>query len=796
MKQIALLFITKTLIAVILISGLPPVFACGPFIIEPLFQFTKHGEYPLSRFAGGDGGLVPNTYGRISLFVFYRHLNDLPFTETERQQVERAIEHRVGTRWREEDDPAGPVSGDELAARDYQLRWVKARARLMTGEKQVGTDKQFPDSYYYYSNCLGGAFKTAAETLDDRISKYGINEYTKDWAAGQDAVFSNCEEDGQTPAAVAETGPKWLKHDRAYQTAAALFYASRLAESRQIFESIARDRDSVWKNTARYVVARTLIREASFIETGEGDDEMKALARTRQKELLAAAEKHLREIISDPSMREFHNSSRQLINLIKYRAEPTARRNELGQRLAKKEQNSNIFNDLTDYVWLLDQPERGANKIGPDRDRSEAEAAGEDEQLDFGYRLKLRDLDQSDRDDDLTDWLYSYQSADGFEHAHKKWKEAGQLHWLVAAVSKAKTDTGGLSELFAEADKIDRKSPAYATIRFHRIRLLLETGDREQAGARIDEVLSNNFAGFPISTQNAFKAQKMAAAGSLDEFIKYSHRRAATFTDSSDSTEIGGALTENDGLTAWQNRMMFDADAVAFLNEKAPLSVLREVALHQDLPLYLREFVISAVWTRSFLLGNRKIEKEFAPLMLRHNKEFSQRFTTYVKTRSAADQEASALLVILSYPIIQPYVPFGVGRGTSVRSIDSIRGNWWCAPVSPNEAFQKYDHTEFEYPAVYPGFLTPAQTSEALEEFDRLNSLGNSSTLLARRTVEFARSNPQHRLTPQLLHLAVRATRYGCTDDDTETYSKAAFVMLHTKYPRSVWTKRTPYWFK
>jgi len=41
----------------------------------------------------------------------------------------------------------------------------------------------------------------------------------------------------------------------------------------------------------------------------------------------------------------------------------------------------------------------------------------------------------------------------------------------------------------------------------------------------------------------------------------------------------------------------------------------------------------------------------------------------------------------------------------------------------------------------------------------------------------------------------VRATRYGCTDKETVNYSKAAFDLLHKRYPNSEWTKKTPYYF-
>jgi hypothetical protein len=42
-------------------------------------------------------------------------------------------------------------------------------------------------------------------------------------------------------------------------------------------------------------------------------------------------------------------------------------------------------------------------------------------------------------------------------------------------------------------------------------------------------------------------------------------------------------------------------------------------------------------------------------------------------------------------------------------------------------------------------------------------------------------------------HLAVRATRYGCTDDETSQWSSKAFQLLRRRYPKSEWAAKTKY---
>lgn len=49
---------------------------------------------------------------------------------------------------------------------------------------------------------------------------------------------------------------------------------------------------------------------------------------------------------------------------------------------------------------------------------------------------------------------------------------------------------------------------------------------------------------------------------------------------------------------------------------------------------------------------------------------------------------------------------------------------------------------------------------------------------------------------PETLHLAVRATRFGCRRPaDNGPWSRAAFKLLHERFPASEWARKTPYWF-
>ena len=94
-----------------------------------------------------------------------------------------------------------------------------------------------------------------------------------------------------------------------------------------------------------------------------------------------------------------------------------------------------------------------------------------------------------------------------------------------------------------------------------------------------------------------------------------------------------------------------------------------------------------------------------------------------------------------------------------------------------------------------PLFLNAAQEAAGAEEWKKLQAIGAGPNYMSRVVLEWAKSNPQDPRVPEALALAVRSTRYGCTDAATTQWSKQAFQFLHKHYPTSEWAKKTPYYF-
>ena len=359
-------------LAVVAVFPFISVQACGPSFSEDVFVRKLGADHPTDFIAGKLGILLP-TYNRTDLSVAYRYLNGgslspeeqeayRPKTSTEQQARELETNNANGsanpTYYNE---PAGPAD-----------LWLDARARYAPPHPEVHPVKQYNVVFRAgfilageYENCQADAFRTAIATLESRSHTWGSQSAEiADWIKAQDAVFSNCGGTGQSyfppdqkpvihptqPSDAPANAPLLLRQDRAYQQAAAQFYAAQFAPSRSGFQGIAQDSASPWHDIARYLVARTLIREAFL--SAKKDDAPEGMA-DFNPELMKQAQHELESMRSE----ELHGISQQavqgMLNLVRLRTEPEARLNEISSALAGPKPDPDYKQDLEDLNWYL-----------------------------------------------------------------------------------------------------------------------------------------------------------------------------------------------------------------------------------------------------------------------------------------------------------------------------------------------------------------------------------------------------------------------------------------------------------
>ena len=744
-----------------------PVLGCGPFFEQGIFSYTLHPDLPLNQFAQGQLGVLPPTYARSYLFVAYRHLSGMGYNEGEQKALLALWDERLH-----------PQADLRSANPDAAVHaWHEARAQVVGGATpppiKVFKALEARNGQVYfqlYVNCPADAFVTAARTLAERAAVWGPRSpEVREWVRTQDQVFENCAGTPRIPDPAAPHSPALLRADRAYQIAAAHFYAGNFAAAAQLFRDIAHDPTSPWRQLAPYLVARALLRQGGLVPR---DDEVDTAPLTQ-------AEQQLQAILGDQALQAIHPAAWRLWAIVRYRMAPEVRLHELAQRLLTPHLPETLKQDLWDYTLLLD-------RLMEERDKDRVSRA---------------------RGDEVTDWILTFQdkTSGALEHALNRWAATSSHPWLVAALTKIGAGHAKVPELLAAAEKVPAEAPAFAAVTFHRVRLLAETGRRDEARQRLDGLLARDGTMFPPSGRNLLLALRMKLARNLEEFLTYAPRLPVAITYNFDGRELPAELESSERLKLIaRDRPLFDADAVRVLNRRLPLGTLRE-AVHRDmLPTHLRRELAVATLVRSLLLGEEDTTRDLVPVVKQLAPELGPYLDEYRAATNKESRVLAGLFMILRFPGLKPYVQENIGRVIPLDQVDSYRDNWWCAvksatPNHPREAERLSTPLESLYPDSQDEgfeFLRPGQTAAAQQELQRLAALGTAPNYLSQQVTAWGQRPSSDSRVPEALHLAVKATRVGCTDADTGKFSKAAFELLHQRYAKSPWAQKTQYWYK
>lgn len=746
----------RVLIAVVLmvtlLSQAPAALACGPFTITPVFAFTKHPDFPLEKFAAGNLGIVQPSYARSYLYVAYRYLNDNRLTEPEQKAAVELWRDRLDLRW------------DSTAEADVK-DWLAARQKVAGAGEPPKIDvyrrREKPNEYDSYLNCQSDSFKRAIATLENRITKHGANSPAiKDWIAAQDLVFANCSEGQNVPADLPASADSSLRADRQYQIAAANFYSANFAAAKTLFESISNDATSPWRITAPYLKARASLREASL-----GPDDKKA-------EPLGEAEQQLQRVLANAELKPSHADAKRLLGLVRLRLHPEERLHELALVLSAGDE-PNLKQDLWDYTVLLDQ------FLGDEAHHQQT--------------TKMADLHA----DDVTAWITTFEDNKpaSVDYSLARWQATSSTAWLIAALSKVDPQNPKAAQLQQAAANLPTSSAAFPLAAFHSLRLDIRAGRAAIARAKLDELLQRQRQHFNTSSLNQLQHQRLLVSTSLDDLLIHVQQLPAGYSWDEDGREIPADAAEvSTELQSMQGKPLFDPQAGEILNEQLSVALLAEAANNKNLPEHLRRDLAQAAWLRAVLVGNHSTATALVPTLKALAPELTPFLNQYTSAPDPAAKKFAALFAWLNFPGLQPEVTPGMGRGLPLDQQDSYRDNWWCNATLSDSGVP--DTPGKPAPKETLSFLTPAQLATAEKEVAAISAIGAVPNYFCQQTIQWATQHSADRRAPEALHLAVKSTRYGCTNKETGTWSKAAYDFLHRRYPGNTWTKQTPYWFK
>ena len=620
-------------------------------------------------------------------------------------------------------------------------------ARLVSEVVTEGRNDQYSYSYtrsYFVYNCLGDAFKAAHETLLDRRARYGAGSVELSrWIEAQIKVFDQCsgEVDFDPPQ---DPQPEWLpleRYDRQYQIAASYFYNGQHLEAASRFGEIGQTPDSPWRDLGRYLVARSLAREAVV---NENDPERHLqLALTRYREL-AAEPDYVASFPSVPGQ----------VRYVEARLRPVALRRELEQR-------------------IIDEP-------------------GEVSRGDLGVYISLlwRAEPAKDTPTDFETW-HQFATKPQPEVVIQRWRDEQSLPWLYLALAQAQTRHGRetLTDLARAADTYGPETPGHFNMMLHRIRIRGLLGDVDGA---LD--LAENARGRDLDRSQRNRLRTVAANATADwaDYFRWAPLKPLSLSWTDD---FARQLPPNFNRIT-RDTPLFSKETTDLVNNRFTAAMILEVIDTPGLGQYLRGRLAIAGWTKAMLADDLPTALALADHIRTNIPRLDGEIQAF---QQAVDKHFEAARIVFDQPAFSPWLRAGEGRiqghnGPVRPTPDRIAAgfvhqNWWCAdyPYLGNRAADEtLDHPRFSR-------YSPSEM-KAIREVVQLRSTA-ATTSFGPHVLRYAKEHLDDSRIPRTLHRLVFATRHACHAWAPGNISQAAYALLHKHFPESEWAERTPYWY-
>lgn len=690
----------------------------------------------------------------------------------------------------------------------------------------------------------------ALQRLDERVAKMGPDHpYTREWAVNQSIVFHNCTGDaadvelptlrGSYDGEVAALAAA----DIDYQRASALFYYGDWEAAIEAFDAIAASASS-YSTLSRFMAARSAM-EAGRL--ADGSDRVNGILADPR---LAGIHRISRALIDIAA----YGSGD--VDLLAMQARNMVRNLQLPDYAVFEdpEAEAALNQALTDLSWFLRDNVRGKlpddwwlgdADLGDDAHAVATREAARESPL-LSWLQTMAASWHFYRYSWLTtgsERLASNAYRNVTDQTMQRWRRGEGIHWAVAAIARLIPSDAGAPKMLRAfddvAERIDACRPApgdtllYPIMFYHAVRLKLTGEDIDGAidllAKRTHETNSFFRAAFEESLRWLIASGKIAEARRVDGLIR--EFRAWRPSGPRELQELLAA--DLDGFLALVERDRLSPGEAAVLN-LLPVAELARIAESPQLAIEDRQAIARVAWTRRFLLNGGKVEDSPTAILRRLDPELNPYFDLIDDTWTDGHRNNLTTLFLLTTPRMGTRVNArdGAWQGYEGQpfAIDIYNhndNNWWCRfdvdAYRRDLASEFYDRPLRLAPRPYETAGPVAEAdrqrfaaerekllaSHAVlrlidwNELERLSWIANGPSVLSARAIGWAddtwwwdRLLGRDRLLPRALHLAVRATRYGCDRDGSQgAVSRRAFELLHKDYPDSEWTKQTPYWF-
>lgn len=739
-----------------------PALACGPFDIDAVFTYKLHPDLPLSLYASGEIGIVQPTYARSYLVVAYRYLAGKPLSAIDQAQAIAFWQKRLSQT--SMDTPADAKT------------WFAARDKVLGKNKDneffdVYRTPNFADYYGSYLNCPPDAFRTATNTLTERQAKNPDKAWLADFVKNQDAVFCHCRspiydyknnKPGAEPAfpkPAPADAPVWVKQDRAYQIAAANFYAEKLDQALKDFSAIYLDDNSPWQKIAGYMRVRCLIRKATLSQK-EGVD----------KSLLQQAKTEIDLLKQNKRFDGYTNMRQGLADLesfIELRLAPGPALARTATYLSGEGNKSgSFFRHLDDYAYLMDQAFQ-----------EDPETPGDQ------HAVKNVDYKDSFAGADLNEWIRIFSNTNkdllSVDIETARAKAFSSTPWLICYASKIGRDAPDRNMVIEHLAKVD--GPGKTMARYHMLRL---SGDNAEGGITLAQLAGHTKA---PSSRNAIDLVRLERESDLERFIKLSFASPAALVGSYEARDLPDDYEKTFAPTCKDYpvlKPLLRPEAALQYNFHMPLAMWQSVLNSANLEPSRKADFAQAYFVRASLLGDWAKPDLAATILKRCMPAQAGLLDGYLAAKQTPDKLFAASYFMIKNPGATPLVRGGTPRETDYARIDDFQNNWW-GKLEPGKS-ENTGLTDFNSPV----FAKHASTAST--ELNKINAHKYSVVWLADNILAYAATHPADARIPEALHRIVRATKVTQYEDkNIGRVSKSAFDLLHRNYKGNKWTNET-----
>lgn len=700
-----------------------PSEASGPFPFETPFIDERNLEDLLA------GNLTDRLTGKnLAPLISYLHLTGgftprhaALFREQEREREQEGRQSSPSPRWEFR------RSLEAEGYRDLRFsRWKSIRREHIEDGRAV-------TEHYFIENCLSDAFRVAARTFRERKSRYGSGSpQLERWIGAQIRVFEHCDRDNfDPPAQPREEWEPLEKHDRQYQIAASFFYDGQYTEAAQRFRQIGNTPDSPWSGLSRYLVGRSLVREATV-------NEGKRLV------LLNQALAEYRRLAQDSVYRNTFPWITRQVEFVQAKVDPDAVIGPIEHRIIH-DPDSVSQQDIRDYVFLIPSHTPQRRDVGA-----------------------------------YADWYFLATNPAHRQEAISRWREEESLEWLFLALIAAGLSTGQetLTDLLRAAAEFGPETPGYYVMLDHRVRILALLGDVDGALA----LAENPSEGTRPLSRGHLNRVRLRAADLSERWEDYF--RLASIRPLKLPWRYGAVN---------RNTTLFARETTELINAYFTPGMMLEAMQFEGLSRYQRSRMAISGWMKAILLEDSESAGRLSSEVKRYVPRLKTSFEKYETGRDPEFEAALIVLanptfspslwwgagrVNWEYPS-ERLAPDNVALPWSYY-------NWWCFP---RVAYGQHE-AELSRPR-FAGY-NEAQLEEIrkLRHIGQVSVAGFFGPAVLR----YARSNRDDPRTPYALHRIVFATRHACMGGPGEI-SRQAHSYLHRHFPNTEWAEKTPYWY-